>query len=732
MISVLSDLRSPKYSISLRTLLLIGSATTLSALLMIAWTFLNRIANGRAPFDGISPFYWEMPNAYLWILLFPFIYFIVRRNPIHRNTHILKLISIHVFFALCFAATHLTINILVSSSLFQSAGIAFEETNPWCPYSSALRMSWRVLFYAALVAVCYGAIFFDQIRRNKLKNSKLEARLRTARLNQMKIRIDSAFVHRTLSRVGTLMQTNRAAAMETITRLAAFFRMIQKQDEPLTLLDHIQLLRSYFKVERESSAGRIRAIMDFNSADAKLKVPGIPLQQVVHAFYNSRIGDRKLDYQLRVRIRIRKGRLRLTFQDNLSPTSTDSLSTDLSELLFQNNLPSSCYRIRMRDESLQITFRMKRVRSSLRKSHSTPGNTKPIDTPLWISLSVIVMLYFLTRRLLSIFATAQTITSQELIHLSIGLLLCGISVFLVLLFGRKIKLKTPLSFIIHFVFSVLTAAVVITIEFFLRSPEQFELSWTYTFLIRPNVIRFPDQVLAYWGVLLLATAFWNFRSYTKEEMKHAQLQSDLSGAQLKALEMQLHPHFLFNTLHVINGLILTNQSVATRMLRRLQHFLQMTLESSDRHLVPLLEELKFLECYLDIQKVRFGKRLNIKMNVDPGVLDLPVPQLILQPIVENAIRHGLSGTLSGGEIFLQAHRQNGSLRIAVQDNGPGSILSPASGEQKKGVGLKNSALRLYHLYGDAQQFSFGNRPEGGFEVKMQIPVPAQAGWILPE
>ena len=712
--------------VPLQLLVLICSSAALSASMLIGWTYLSRVADGRPPTDGLSPLYWEIPNAGIWILLFPFIYYIVRRNPLKHGITVFAVVSIQGSFALLFAAIHLVCNNLFSGMLFQFAGMPFEDTNPWCPWTSSLRMSWRILFYSVIVAVCYAVEFFDRTRIKKLMNSRLEARIQATRLKQMKIRIDPVFVQRTLSDVASLMQTNTRRAVDTIARLGAFFRLIQIENEEISLAQHVRLLRSYFRVETERSEGRIRAIIRLDRELAKIRIPNLPLQSLVHAFYRFRSGDEKAAYKMRLVLGKTGSRIRLVLKDNLSQsTEAQALVAELRSILRSSGAHPKQYRIRFRSGALHISFYAQQHKKLLASTVSIHRNKriKTVSHPsFWAALSAVVPVYFLSRWLMTLFSTGKQLTGQELIHLSTALLLCGISVPGILCFARNLRLRNTLSFCIHSVLSILVAVCLMTFESFLRSPDRFFFSWTNIFRNSGNIIRFPDQILVYWGVLLFANAFWNFKNYTHEQIRSTQLQSDLSGAQLKALEMQLHPHFLFNTLHVINGLILTNKSRAARMLTRLQHFLQMTLQSSDHHLVPFTQELKFLKCYLDIQKIRFGDRLNVKMEIDPEVLALPVPQLILQPIVENAIRHGLSCATSGGEIFLQARRQNGSLRIAIQDNGPGITASSHYSGRKKGVGLQNSALRLFHLYGNSQHFSYGNRLEGGFEVKMEIPL----------
>jgi two-component system LytT family sensor kinase len=187
--------------------------------------------------------------------------------------------------------------------------------------------------------------------------------------------------------------------------------------------------------------------------------------------------------------------------------------------------------------------------------------------------------------------------------------------------------------------------------------------------------------------------------------------------------MQLHPHFLFNTLHSISALLHRDPETADRMIARLGDFLRLTLDNSGAQEVSLQKELEFLKCYLDIERVRFQDRLTTSLDVEPRALDSRVPNLILQPIVENALRHGLSQRAAPGHLEISAKRDNGSLRIQVKDNGPGlSAITGSKTNKREGLGLSNTKARLEQLYGAAHRFSIENAPGGGLVVTLEIPA----------
>jgi two-component system LytT family sensor kinase len=247
--------------------------------------------------------------------------------------------------------------------------------------------------------------------------------------------------------------------------------------------------------------------------------------------------------------------------------------------------------------------------------------------------------------------------------------------------------------------------------------EKITPFWTFDYLYW-NLDRW---LLVYWFIFLSSHAANYYRSYREGELKASQLRAQLAQAQLEALKMQVHPHFLFNTLHSISALLSKDTESARKMISRLGDFLRLTLESGGAMEVTLQQELEFLNGYLEIERVRFQDRLTTSIEVDPEVLDVRVPNLILQPIVENAMRHAISRT-NAGVVEISAVQRNGSVRIEVRDNGPGLISDPAKVLQNsRGVGLANTQARLTGLYGSRARFELRNRPSGGLTVMLEVP-----------
>jgi two-component system, LytTR family, sensor kinase len=233
------------------------------------------------------------------------------------------------------------------------------------------------------------------------------------------------------------------------------------------------------------------------------------------------------------------------------------------------------------------------------------------------------------------------------------------------------------------------------------------------------IAEFHGGMLVYWVIIGVSQATDYYRRYRERELLASNLETRLVKAQLDALRMQLHPHFLFNALNSVSVLMRKDVDAADRMLLQLSGLLRVTLARNAAHEIRLRQELEILERYLEIEQIRFQDRLTVRTRVDPSALDALVPQLFFQPLVENAIRHGISDRETGGVIDIRAERQNGMLCLQVRDNGPG--LNTPRGNLVEGVGLSNTRSRLEYLYGSGSRFEVGDAEEGGLIVTAAFP-----------
>jgi two-component system, LytTR family, sensor kinase len=252
----------------------------------------------------------------------------------------------------------------------------------------------------------------------------------------------------------------------------------------------------------------------------------------------------------------------------------------------------------------------------------------------------------------------------------------------------------------------LTHLSAISLTYMLQDTRPFVwASFTRAFGVSFRYLMYQD-ILAYWAILGIYLA-----------LHYSNLQRRLIEARLVALRAQLNPHFLFNTLNAVSALALRRDHAGvTEMLGRLSDLLHATLDGQVQE-VPLSKEIGLVDDYIAIQHVRFADRLTVEKRVSPEALNGLVPPMILQPIIENAIEHGVNARQEPGVVNITAMRQNGSLVIEVSDSGPGF---PASGRQE-GIGLRNTRARLDELYGPRHQFECGSSSQGGASVRIMIP-----------
>ena len=228
-------------------------------------------------------------------------------------------------------------------------------------------------------------------------------------------------------------------------------------------------------------------------------------------------------------------------------------------------------------------------------------------------------------------------------------------------------------------------------------------------------------LLIYFMILGAIHAFDYYQRYRDRELQAARLREQLAQSQLQVLRAQLQPHFLFNTLNGIVGLIRNNENKsAVNMTTQLSDLLRQVLAYSDKQEAPLREEIEVIERYLEIQRMRFADRLKVEIDVDPATLDAKVPSLILQPIVENALRHGIAARAASSTVSLKTQRSNGMLNIEVYNDGP-QLPAGWRLSESQGVGLTNTRARLEQHYGTRQSFTLTNKGSEGVVASVSIP-----------
>lgn len=275
--------------------------------------------------------------------------------------------------------------------------------------------------------------------------------------------------------------------------------------------------------------------------------------------------------------------------------------------------------------------------------------------------------------------------------------------------------------LVHFaamiVFVALTKSVY---EFVVAPPDSAFLHFTWQKLLRNIVVSSDTGVFLYWVIVLVDHSFIYYKRYRNGLINAGRLQTELARAQLQALKNQLHPHFLFNTLHTISALVHEDPERADRTIARLSELLRLFLATSTIHEVSLAEELRILDLYLEIERTRFEDRLSVHFDVPPELQGAMVPNLVLQPLVENAIRHSVGRKAGAGWVSIAAEKYGETLVLRVTDNGEGLHGDPDH-RPESGKGLAITRGRLESLYGQQQALVLRDLQTGGAEARITIP-----------
>ena len=284
---------------------------------------------------------------------------------------------------------------------------------------------------------------------------------------------------------------------------------------------------------------------------------------------------------------------------------------------------------------------------------------------------------------------------------------------------------------IHLIAALLCSLVYVALRAGIGQIHSLMADEPVTFLevFWPLLVKtFPFNLLIYGVIVSVSHALDYYRKYHERTVHALELEKHLAEARLQSLLRQLKPHFLFNTLNGIASLMHSDVDAADRMIVRLSELLRLTMHQRGQPTTPLRDEVAFVEKYLEIERIRFRDRLTVDYDIDPAALDVRVASLILQPLAENAIRHGIEPHARPGWIGIVVRRDGEHVVLSVHDNGAGE---PPGGFKREGIGLGNTRARLRELYGDAHRFELVNRTEGGLEVRLTLPASHASAASLP-
>jgi len=252
----------------------------------------------------------------------------------------------------------------------------------------------------------------------------------------------------------------------------------------------------------------------------------------------------------------------------------------------------------------------------------------------------------------------------------------------------------------------------------------YGLSFSFGHSISAHITyEYFQMVIIYWLVVSVLTGIRYYQQFRERELRAAQLESQLSQAQLQALRMQLNPHYLFNSLNAVSALVEDEPKKARELLANLGDLLRTSLEGEQDNFVPLENELRFIRSYLDVERVRLGERLHVEFEIDPKTETALVPNLILQPLVENAIRHGIAPHVENGDVRILSELEGDRLILSIFDNGKGIEVFNGNGQMyEEGVGIRNTRERLKVIYGERASFKLNSLESGWTESRVTLPL----------
>lgn len=712
----------------------------IATLLALAFSVQYYVAHDRATgsFKWPEEIYKDIANWYLWAAVFPFIQSLGKKFRYDSGTRF-KSFVVHLIVGSAIAFLHATLFIFLTDWLLG-------PQHTWSGYKKAFEniflsmFLWRLVLYHAILCVCIALDLHRKALESEVQSAQIEAGIMQAQIESLKMQIDPDFVFKSLDQLTDLMHHEIDEADNMVARLGDYLRVTLENsgNSEVSLSEEIEFLKCYLEIENIMTRNSIDIQFDIDPDTMYCDVPSLILQAPVeNAIRNGANQDLRT---LKIRARKTDSKLILTIIDpqNLIQDSKGPRVRQLIERL--NTLYET--RIQMRSfidpEGDKTQIEVPLILEKRNPSEIISGDSQSIDvqnlyetnsspTRKWLVIIGVftgLATYFLLSRAMVLISKGLHVDWAYQFLLTSGWFIWALITPIIL----KLSAKYPLQrkhFFKHFTIHFCALAL----SWFSATLAMIGVEWAanlgqVSFQMLPTTFTkspFSFDILCYGTIMAVESSVRYYRRVEKNKIRSAKLSSQLGRARLQALKMQLHPHFLFNALNSLSELMQEDPAAAEQMIENLEKFLQLTMKSNHVLEIPFEEELEFLKCYLAIEHVRFQNRLNIKMDIEPQVLNVPVPNLVLQPLVENAIRHGIAPRKTAGQIEIKASRKNGMLMVSIQDNGPGLNRS-----QKKvfqgGLGLSNTRERLTQLYGNDHRFEMINAPEGGLIVMLEIPV----------
>ena len=680
----------------------------------------------------------------LWAAFFPIILGLAKRFRFEPGA-VLKSVMFHIAAGACIAFLHMLIQIPVTAWWLGNE----EDLHPIRGllegrYSATLL--WRFAVYQVILTLCLALDYHQTAQDTEIQSSGIEAGILRAQVESLKMQIEPGFVFKSLERLKRLMHQNLDEADTLVARLGDYLRsrLDNAKNSEVTLREEIESVRRYLEIENVTRHTPVTIELDVAPGPAACSVPGSILQAAVEDLVHEKDAGAPVD--LKVSARTREGSLTLIVRDaRPGAAGSESRLLDLVDRL--NSLYDPGIRTHRCSDATGRTTQIEIPIVLWRRSADSLALLEPSEDDRdprypshparkWLAIAGIFTFltgYFTVQSMMLAASRGRPMDwPSHLLNCTAWYLWALLTPVVLHVsarypLGRK-RFIQPLA--IHlftlFVCYVLVCVGLGGLRWASGLAEDSFLGLFWAAIYRSP---FSIDVICYVTIVAVERASRSYRRIESERIRTTRLSAQLARARLNALRMQLHPHFLFNALNSLSELMQEEPAAAEEMITNLEQFLRLTLNNGQAQEIPFEEELKFLQYYLAIEHIRFQDRLKITMDIEPQAMKVPVPNLMLQPIVENAIKHGVAPRTSPGEIEIRARRINGMLEVRVRDNGPG--LSKSTRKRMgpgSGLGLNNTRERLAQLYGDSHGFELINAPEGGLIVTVQIPAGAhQAG-----
>lgn len=679
---------------------------------------------GEKPVDSIG--YW-----YLWGAFLPFIVQLVKRFPFHSGTR-LKHFFIYILAGVGIVTIQAAIHTICVEWLLH-------PQPPRKLFDSRFGSDWFDGFYiySTIVILSVALDLYRRAQQTKLQSAQTENRILRAQIESLKLQFDPQFIYRSLNQVSNLTDSKVDDADSLIAYLGDYLRISLNHAEisEVSLQQEFQLVESYLQIENAISRNFTLVDWEIDNEAWGCQIPGFLLQATIEDLIHANPG-----MALKITIIGEKTKSACLLNVFIPGLNKHLEFTRLDRLMKRLNAlytPSVLKQLDVKEHSIQfeIPLALEWQDNDAVIESNVPEDPPNDEQPASSSISVdrwCALIGIFT--FLAVYFCAQNVFFQisfrrpinwplELLHVSCWYI-WALLIPLIVRFSSRYPLQQP-----HLLRNLAIHAIGFLCAWSVVAAAHAGIKWasyaglvTYASQFR-MFVYFGVYFVCFSTIIAAENAARYHRYFERGMLRTVRLNAEFARARLNALRMQLQPHFLFNALNSLSQLIREDSAAAKEMISNLENFMHMTWNSCESHVISLKEEMEYLKSYLCIENVRFQDRLKVKIEVDPETLRSSIPNLILQPIVENAIKHGIAPRLTAGEVEIKATTNAGLLKVSVRDDGPGLRKSKQQTSSARfGVGLSNTRERLMQLYGTNHRFEMINAPEGGLLVSLEIPA----------